>query len=167
RGQGVLLFLLLHIVSLLVASASDTKHHVRDTNSSTVYEVLEKYGFPEGLLPSTVTSYELDEDNGAFSVYLESTCTIQISNRYPIKYKSTITGYITSGEISSLKGVTVKAYLIWWTINSITVSGENLVFKVGPITRSYAISNFDENLGCISSIANILCPRSLKFRINL
>ncbi|KAI5082523.1 hypothetical protein GOP47_0002266, partial [Adiantum capillus-veneris] len=146
-----LLLSLVAISCLLILPFHSKRLHVRDSNSTTAYEILEENGFPAGLLPSTVSSYELDEDDGAFTLYLESACTVNIPNLYPIKYKSTIAGSITSGKISSLSGITVKVFFIWWSISSITVSDENLVFKVGPASASYAITNFDENPVCAES----------------
>ncbi|MCO5605000.1 hypothetical protein L7F22_059175 [Adiantum nelumboides] len=145
------LLLSLVAISLLIPAVHCSKLNVRDSNSTSAYEILEDYGFPAGLLPYTVSSYELDDDDGAFKLYLESACTVNIPNLYPIKYKSTITGYLTSGKISSLSGITVKVLFIWWSITSISVSGENLVFKVGPTSASYAMTNFDENPVCASS----------------
>eukprot|EP00250_Pteridium_aquilinum_P003746 c14045_g1_i1 orf=83-553(+) len=128
-------------------------HSTALSNTTTAYDILEENGFPAGLLPSTVSGYDLAND-GTFGLYLDAACTVKIPNLYPIKYKATITGTITTGKISSLSGITVKVLFIWWSISSITVSSENLVFKVGPATASYAITNFSENPECESSFGH-------------
>ena len=122
-------------------------------NNSTAYELLEAYGFPSGLLPETVTSYDLDEDDGSFSLSWESSCPVNIPSAYPVKYSASITGTLEPGSLSGLSGVNVKVFFIWWPISSITVSGSNLVFSVGPASASYDISNFSENPVCSSSAA--------------
>ncbi|KAH7446650.1 hypothetical protein KP509_01G066900 [Ceratopteris richardii] len=150
--------LLLHflLATSLSIFPSPQINHAADSVGTTAYDILEENGFPAGLLPSTVTDYDLDEDDGAFTLYLDSSCKVDIPNVYPIKFKSTITGDITYGKISSLKGVTVKVLFIWWTINSITVNDDALVFKVGPFSASYGISNFDENPTCVSGFRDLL-----------
>jgi hypothetical protein len=125
------------------------------SSNSTAYEVLESYGFPSGLLPDTVTSYDLDEDDGSFTVSLESSCTVKIpSSSYTIKYSATITGTLEYERLSNLSGVKVKVLFIWWPISSIAVSGSSLVFSVSIASASYDISNFSESPVCSSSASS-------------
>ncbi|KAB2616278.1 hypothetical protein D8674_022866 [Pyrus ussuriensis x Pyrus communis] len=103
----------------------------------TVYEVLEEYDSPVGILPKGVVSYELDTSTGKFSVHLNSTCTFTIDS-YKLKYKSTITGVITTDKISSLSGIQVR----------VTRSGDNLEFSVGIASAAFPIDNFYECPQC-------------------
>ncbi|KAL2652835.1 hypothetical protein R1flu_020963 [Riccia fluitans] len=111
------------------------------------YQQLVSYGFPQGLLPDSVTGYSL-EDDGHFAVYLQDKCNVYIPNEFPVVYSKTITGHLTYGALKELKGIQVKAYLLWWTINAITVSSGNLVFEVGLLTAKYPVDNFDESPAC-------------------
>lgn len=143
----------LFLVLLLLLLSLTTVSHCFSRDSSSAYDVLESYGFPSGLLPETVASYELDDD-GKFTLYLDGSCTVDIPNAYPVKYASTIKGNIASGSLTNLSGISVKVFFIWWDITAIYVSGENLVFKVGPASATYPILNFSENPVCEGSFGN-------------
>ena len=151
----VVLFVQLSLALLPIQNCRGSSNiNIIGSSNSTAYELLEAYGFPSGLLPETVTSYDLDEDDGSFSLSLESSCTVNIPGAYPVKYSASITGTLEPGSLSDLSGVNVKVFFIWWPISSITVSGSSLVFSVGPATASYDISNFSENPVCSSSSAH-------------
>ncbi|CAN6469334.1 unnamed protein product [Victoria cruziana] len=108
----------------------------------TAYEVLEEYDFPIGLLPQGVVSYALDSSTGKFAVYLNETCTFSLEGSYDIKYKSTITGYISSKKLSSLSGISVKVLFFWLNIVEVTVDGDDLEFSVGIASASFSVTNF-------------------------
>lgn len=149
----------LFLVLLPLLLSLTTVSHCFSGDSSSAYEVLESYGFPAGLLPETVTGYDLD-DNGKFTLYLDGSCTVDIPNAYPVKYASTIKGTIAYGSLTNLSGISVKVFFIWWDLTAISVSGENLVFKVGPASASYPILNFSENPVCEGSYGNPLAQVS-------
>ncbi|XP_042475895.1 uncharacterized protein LOC122057733 [Macadamia integrifolia] len=117
------------------------------TAAETVYEVLESYDFPVGLLPKGVSSYDLDTSTGKFSVYLNETCTFTIDS-YELKYKSTITGYITTDKLSELKGISVKVLFFWLSIVEVTRSDDELDFSVGIASADFPVANFDESPEC-------------------
>lgn len=113
----------------------------------TVYEVLEEYDFPIGLLPNGVTSYELDTSTGKFSVSLNSTCSFTIDS-YELKYKSTISGVIAKDKLSSLSGVQVKVLFLWLSIAEVIRDDDELEFSVGIASANFAVSNFYESPTC-------------------
>ncbi|KAM1042305.1 hypothetical protein ACFX2C_031385 [Malus domestica] len=113
----------------------------------TVYEALEEYDFPVGILPKDVVSYELDTSTGKFSVYLNSTCRFTIDS-YKLKYKSTITGIVTTGKISSLSGIEVRVLFLWLSIVSVTRDDDELELSVGIASANFPVSNFDESPTC-------------------
>ncbi|KAH7331512.1 hypothetical protein KP509_20G037300 [Ceratopteris richardii] len=117
----------------------------------TAYEVLASYGFPEGLLPKTVENsgegYVLD-DNGAFELHLERSCRFTIPGSYEVKYDSRIAGTIGSNHLRGLSGIYVHIFYMWWNIDAISVSGDDLSFQVGPFSANFPADNFDENPMC-------------------
>ncbi|KAI5064539.1 hypothetical protein GOP47_0021209 [Adiantum capillus-veneris] len=117
----------------------------------TAYEVLASFGFPEGLLPKTVENsgedYILD-GSGAFELHLEGSCRFTIPGSYEVKYDSRIAGKIESDRLHSLSGISVNIFYVWWNIDAITVSGQDLTFQVGPFSSSFPAENFDENPMC-------------------
>ncbi|KAJ8749559.1 hypothetical protein K2173_026208 [Erythroxylum novogranatense] len=115
--------------------------------TKTVYEVLEEYDFPIGILPKGITDYELDTSTGKFSVYLNSTCTFKIDS-YELKYKTTVTGVITKDKLSSLSGVQVKVLFFWLNIDQVTRDDDELEFSVGIASANFPVSNFAECPTC-------------------
>ncbi|EEF39288.1 conserved hypothetical protein [Ricinus communis] len=115
--------------------------------NSTVYEVLQDYDFPIGLLPKGVTSYELNTSTGKFSLRLNETCTFKIES-YVLKYKSKITGVIEKDKLSSLSGIQVKVLLFWLSITEVIRNDDELEFSVGIASANFPIGNFDECPTC-------------------
>ncbi|XP_073148372.1 uncharacterized protein At5g01610-like [Henckelia pumila] len=116
-------------------------------NSLTVYQVLETYGFPVGLLPIGVTDYELDSSTGEFTVYLTKTCTFTIEG-YELKYKTKITGTVSKNKISNLSGIQVKILLFWINIAEVTKNGDDIDFSVGIASADFPADNFEESPQC-------------------
>ncbi|MCO5611981.1 hypothetical protein L7F22_066241 [Adiantum nelumboides] len=117
----------------------------------TAYEVLASFGFPEGLLPKTVENAGADyvlDGSGAFELHLEGSCKFTIPGSYEVKYDSRIAGSIESDRLHSLTGISVHIFYMWWNIDAITVSGQDLTFQVGPFSSSFPAENFDENPMC-------------------
>ncbi|KAF5196127.1 pectinesterase (Protein of unknown function, DUF538) [Thalictrum thalictroides] len=113
----------------------------------TAYDVLKSYDFPAGLLPEGVTGYELDSETGKFAAYLKGSCSFSIQG-YQLRYKSTITGYISKGKLTKLKGVSVKILFIWVNIIEVSISDNDLEFSVGIASADFPIDNFDESPQC-------------------
>ncbi|PIM98398.1 hypothetical protein CDL12_29123 [Handroanthus impetiginosus] len=133
------------------------------TESRTVYEALEYYGFPVGLLPKGVRSYELDSATGKFAVYLNKTCSFSIHG-YDLKYKTKISGTISPGKIKDLKGIQVKVLLFWVNIIEVIQDGDEIELSVGIASADFAVDNFYESpqCGCGFDCVN-LGKRSARF----
>ncbi|KAL7172115.1 hypothetical protein ACSBR2_031750 [Camellia fascicularis] len=113
----------------------------------TVYQALESYGFPIGLLPVGVTGYELDPSSGKFKAYLDGTCSFKVED-YELKYKSTISGVITKNRIRNLKGISVKVLILWLNISEVIRDDDELEFSVGIASANFAVDNFEECPQC-------------------
>ena len=117
----------------------------------TAYEMLEKYGFPKGILPEGVTSYTL-RDDGSFDVHLagRGNCDFAVDGGYLLDYRRIISGKLdpSAGAIKELRGVSVKVFFVWLSIGEV-VKGENsLSFFVGPFSASFPLANFLECPRC-------------------
>lgn len=130
------LFLLLVLTITTTSSAAPT-----------VYEVLESYNFPQGILPKGVTGYELNQETGEFKVYLPETCKFTIEG-YDLQYKSTITGVISTNRLTRLKGVRVKVLLLWLNIVEVTRKDSQLQFSVGIASANFPVGGFEESPTC-------------------
>lgn len=134
---------LLLIISLSLLSSAP----LSTANPLTVYEALRSYDFPVGLLPKGVTSYELDPTTGKFSVKLNGSCSFNIDG-YALKYKSTISGTISTDKIKDLKGIEVKILFFWVNIIEVTKDKDELDFSVGIASASFPLDSFYESPQC-------------------
>lgn len=138
-----------------------------DGDKPTAYDLLEAYDFPIGLLPKGVKSYELDRENGKFYAHWDGSCSFSLEGSYELKYKSTISGYISKDKLTGLTGVSVKVLFFWLNIVEVTRRGDELEFSVGIASASFPIENFYEcpqcgcGLDCVSGQS-----RKLKFKVN-
>jgi Protein of unknown function, DUF538 len=73
-----------------------------------------------------------------------------------VRYKRTIKGTVQSGTVTDLKGVSVRILLVWVPITGVENSGDELTFSIGPISKSFPVSDFDEcpRCRCRSECAN-------------
>ncbi|KAG6512905.1 hypothetical protein ZIOFF_031044 [Zingiber officinale] len=129
-----LLLPLLFLLHFSSAAAGD--------DNLTAYQVLASYDFPPGLLPLGALGYNLDATTGAFSAYLNGSCSFSLEGSYQLHYKSTVTGVISTGRLSDLHGVSVKVLLFWVNIIEVRRLTDSLRFSVGIASADFAISNF-------------------------
>ncbi|KAH6766419.1 transmembrane protein [Perilla frutescens var. hirtella] len=130
---------LLLLLTISVAGAS--------ADQATAYEVLESYGFPQGLLPKGVMSYKLDSSTGKFSINLGKQCSFTIQG-YDLKYKTTITGTISRNRIRNLTGIQVKLLFLWVNIVEVTKDGDDLELSVGIASAGFPADGFEESPQC-------------------
>ncbi|XP_009609144.1 uncharacterized protein At5g01610-like [Nicotiana tomentosiformis] len=134
-------------IFLVLFSAASSAVAGKESQSPTVYEIIQEYDFPVGLLPKGVTRYEFNKSTGNFAVYLNKTCTFSI-NGYSLKYMSKVTGKISKDRVANLKGVQVKLLLFWINIAEVTRDGDQLDFSVGIASADFPIDNFYASPQC-------------------
>jgi len=128
--------------------------------NETVYDLLPKFGLPSGLLPNTVTDYTLSDD-GRFVVHLSDTCYIQFD--YLVYYEKTITGKLSYGSISDLKGIQVQRVFIWFNVDEIRVDlppSNSIYFQVGIINKKLNVDQFKTVHSCRNSLRSSPCQLS-------
>ncbi|GAV86120.1 DUF538 domain-containing protein [Cephalotus follicularis] len=136
---------------LILVSLSSQLHDPENSNPSPspAHAELTNYGFPIGLLPSSVQTYTLNETSGVFAVDLGGACKITLPpDNYLATYSKKVRGKIVQGRIAELEGIRVWAFFKWWSLTGIRSSGDDLVFEVGMVTAKYPSSNFDETHDC-------------------
>ncbi|CAI9756988.1 unnamed protein product [Fraxinus pennsylvanica] len=97
---------------------------------------------PDSLLPDSVTSYTLSDD-GKFVVNLKKACYIQFD--YLVYYEKKITGKLSIGSISNLKGIQVKMFFLWFDVDKIKVDllpFDSIYFTVGFINKELDVDQF-------------------------
>lgn len=138
---GFALFLLLFISIPITSSLSLS-------DAPTVFEMLPKFGLPSGLLPDCVTDYSLSDD-GRFVVHLNQTCYVEFD--YLVYYEKTVTGKLSYGSISDLKGIQVQRLFFWFNVDEIKVDlppSENIYFQVGIINKKLDVGQFKTVHSC-------------------
>ncbi|KAJ3675317.1 hypothetical protein LUZ60_004359 [Juncus effusus] len=137
--------LLLFMAFVAMISAREIKNY--EFYDPTAYELLMQLNFPIGLLPRGVQSYLFTED-GSFEVFLSGTCEFKVAGKYLLKYKRTISGTVESGTVKNLKGVSVKILFVWVPITEVDKNGDELTFHIGPFSKTFPVSDFDESPIC-------------------
>ncbi|CAK7339146.1 unnamed protein product [Dovyalis caffra] len=125
--------------------------------SPTVFEILPKFGLPSGLLPNVVTSYSLSDD-GSFTVYLEKECYVKFD--YLVYYDKKITGKLTYGSISNLKGIEVQKLFLWLDVDEIKVDlppSDSIYFQVGWINKKLDVDQFNTVHSCRAGVSSGSC----------
>ncbi|GLU07362.1 hypothetical protein SLE2022_243230 [Rubroshorea leprosula] len=140
--NAIILFVLISVSAPFVSAEEEEKDE-----KLSAYQALQQYDFPVGLLPQGVTGYELNRETGAFSAFLDETCSFPIES-YDLKYKSTIEGVISKGRITNLKGVSVKVLFFWVNIVELVRDGDEIEFSVGIASADFPIDNFFESPQC-------------------
>ncbi|GLJ16686.1 hypothetical protein SUGI_0286570 [Cryptomeria japonica] len=110
-------------------------------DEKSVYEVLESYNFPKGILPTNAQGYVLNPD-ASFQVYLDKLCSFAIEAGYQLKYQSMISGKISPGYLKNLRGISVKITFFWIDISAVELRDGQLKFYVGFISAAFPLSNF-------------------------
>ncbi|XP_050237145.1 uncharacterized protein At5g01610-like [Mercurialis annua] len=156
-SKSLLLIAFLWPITFLSTSPILSAFGYDDNLKPSAYEMLEEYNFPVGILPVGVTGYELNRETGEFSVYLNGTCKFPVES-YTLEYKSTISGIVSKGRLSNLKGVKVFVILLWINIVEVTREDDELYFSVGITSASFPVDNFEERpqCGCGLDCANKL-----------
>ncbi|KAF3329355.1 hypothetical protein FCM35_KLT04686 [Carex littledalei] len=139
------------VVAFLCLSYINSVYPYND--NITAYEMLEKYNFPKGILPTGVQSYKLSP-NGEFEVLLKSDCKFKVVGGYLLNYDNRISGKVEIGALKSLNGVKVRIFFIWIEINEVVRSNADLNFYVGPMSASFSTSSFEECPRCNSQFVD-------------
>lgn len=148
----------------LSAVATSSPATITD-DATTVYEALEDFNFPVGLIPKGAVGYDLDQTTGKFHAYLNGSCSFSLEGSYELRYKSTIGGYISKNRLTSLTGISVKILFLWLNIVEVVRRGNDLEFSVGIASASFPLDNFFEcpQCGCGLDCVN---GQVRKFKLN-
>ncbi|KAG6468444.1 hypothetical protein ZIOFF_073129 [Zingiber officinale] len=114
-SSSILLLLSLFFPSSLSAAVT-AQSSASPSNSSTVYDILQEYNLPPGILPDTVKSFSV-ASNGYFVIDLYGECYVDFE--YVVYYASRVSGFLGYDSVSNLEGVQIWSYLIWYGVSYI------------------------------------------------
>ncbi|KAL5707733.1 hypothetical protein ACHQM5_018597 [Ranunculus cassubicifolius] len=118
-------------------------------STPTVYDILNKFGLPSGLLPDSVSSYTFNESTGEFTVELPNKCYIHFD--YLVYYDKKITGTLKIGSITNLHGIEVKKLFLWLDVDEIRVDlppSDSIYFQVGFVNKKLDVDQFQTVHSC-------------------
>ncbi|KAG6510182.1 hypothetical protein ZIOFF_028191 [Zingiber officinale] len=114
-SSSLLLLLSLFFPSSLSAAVT-AQSSASPSNSSTVYDILQEYNLPPGILPDTVKSFSVTS-NDYFVIDLSGECYVDFE--YVVYYAPRMSGFLGYDSISNLEGVQIHSYLIWYGVSYI------------------------------------------------
>ncbi|KAI5002211.1 hypothetical protein ZWY2020_026861 [Hordeum vulgare] len=142
-----ILLLVAIVAILLTATAATLSRTVAPTATPTAYEMLERYGFPPGILPKGVRDYELRPD-GSFEVHFPDECKFRVDGKYDIHYNSRVAGNVHNETINGLEGIKVKVFIAWINIREVRRAGDELSLHAGAISKSFPVDVFSSSPKC-------------------
>ncbi|KAG6528781.1 uncharacterized protein LOC122041919 [Zingiber officinale] len=119
--------------------------------SSGAKDLLKKFGFPKGLLPNSAKNYSLADD-GSFQVRLKHPCYVQFTDL--VYYDEIVTGRISYGSLSGIKGIQVKKLFVWFPISSIKADEDSntIQINVGFLTETFPWKQFKDVPDCLKKL---------------
>lgn len=129
------------------------------STTPSIYEALESHGLPMGLFPKGVKNCSLDEDGG-FVVHLDQACNAKFESE--LHYNTTVSGYLSFGQIRNLSGISAKDLFLWFPVKGIRVdipSSGVIYFDVGVVFKQFSISLFETPPDCVAAAK----PSDLQF----
>lgn len=114
-----------------------------------IHDLLPQYGFPKGLIPNNVASYTISSSSGFFTIHLQSPCYVLFSDQL-VYYHTLITGTLTYGSVSTVKGIQAKELFLWLPVTGINVDRDSgiLEFFVGALSKKLPADQFQRVPGC-------------------
>ncbi|KAM0895058.1 hypothetical protein ACQ4PT_024078 [Festuca glaucescens] len=109
------------------------------------YKMLEKYGFPRGIIPQGMQSYEIQD--GFFEVHFSGDCNLRMDG-FSLHYSSRVAGNIQNGTISGLEGVKVKIVVAWVGIREVSRNGGEIRVHAGVVSKSFPAGDFSVSPQC-------------------
>ncbi|KAK4758144.1 hypothetical protein SAY87_019445 [Trapa incisa] len=118
-----------------------------------VHDLLPKYGFPRGIIPDNVKSYNLSDD-GSFEIQLDRPCYVHFDEL--VYYDRKIKGKMSYGSVSGVSGIQAKKLFIWVTVTGIKVDSSSgmIDFYVGALSEKLPAKQFEEVPQCKSKVYN-------------
>lgn len=149
-GPAITTSLILVGVTLICIILIHSTPSISSSSSSkpSVYDLLDDYNFPVGLLPQGIQDYDFNHTTGKFSIYYNRTCSFSLQNSYHVKYNPTFEGSLSDGRLFSLKGVYVRAFVVWKEVIEVLRRGDDLVFILKIWSYKFPIDYFEEETQC-------------------
>eukprot|EP00475_Leptophrys_vorax_P025834 TRINITY_DN36139_c0_g1_i1.p1 TRINITY_DN36139_c0_g1~~TRINITY_DN36139_c0_g1_i1.p1 ORF type:complete len:162 (-),score=12.05 TRINITY_DN36139_c0_g1_i1:515-1000(-) len=106
-------------------------------------KLLKTNGLPD-LLPEADIAHCTVHDDGSFSIQLKHVVTPEIHG-YPAHFSTEISGFVSSGRVTQLKGIKVFFMMAWLSIDTVLAGtcGERVYFYSSYIYKGIPLTAFD------------------------
>lgn len=104
------------------------------------HDLLPPYGFPKGLIPSTIKFYSIS-DSGEFDIHMHHSCYVQFNKL--VFYDKKIRGRIEYGSVTNVTGIQTKKLFFWVPVTGIDSSLGFLRFHTGPLSARLPAKQFE------------------------
>ncbi|XP_051217493.1 uncharacterized protein [Lolium perenne] len=129
-------------LSFLLTSSTSTAPY----NPPTVPELMDLFGLPRALLPTTARRYLLHND-GSFELFLDDVCEVEAGG-YRVLYDIRLAGSLAAGSVTGLEGVRVRVLFVWVPVTGVEVGGGVVTLSVGPLKKSFPAVGFKTSPRC-------------------
>ncbi|XP_059278395.1 uncharacterized protein LOC132032717 isoform X2 [Lycium ferocissimum] len=149
---GILIFIICYPFTISFILSPSPQPQPQPKPKPTLYDILPDYGLPRGIFPDTVESYNIDKD-GNFEVFLKTPCYVEFE--YLVYYAEKISGKLSIGSITELKGIEVKRFFFWFHVNEIRVDlpppSDSVYFQIGFVNKKLDVHQFETVHSCMNS----------------
>lgn len=130
---------------LLLSLALLFETHLAIPPTEDVHDLLPHFGFPRGLIPSSVKEYSLSED-GEFEVHMDHPCYVQFDDL--VYYDKKIKGHLSYGSVSDVTGIQAKKFFLWVPVTGIDAASGYIQFHVGALSETLPAEQFENVRVC-------------------
>lgn len=151
-NSSIFFFSLLLLITLSSEAYEDVSLTLQTDNEiDNAYDLLSKYGFPKGVLPDNVKSYNVS-DKGILRVQLQNRCTV---SSLGIRYSANIRGRLAYGSLTRVNGIRGKTeHGFWLTVVAIEVNetSNTVGFSIGGLFKDFPANELDVSPSCDATV---------------
>ncbi|XP_020679021.1 uncharacterized protein LOC110097120 [Dendrobium catenatum] len=114
-----------------------------------IHELLRDHGLPAGLLPTAVSSYNLDLETGVLEAHLDRPCYAKYDGM--VFFNETVRGNLSYGGLRGLVGLSQEELFLWLPVKEILVADPSsgvILFDMGVAHKQLSLSLFENPQDC-------------------
>ncbi|XP_020591345.1 uncharacterized protein LOC110032159 [Phalaenopsis equestris] len=118
-------------------------------DGGSIHDLLRDHGLPAGLLPTAVSSYNLDQDTGVLEAHLDRPCYAKYDGL--VFFNETVRGNLSFGGLRGLVGLSQEELFLWLPVKEILVDDPSsgvILFDMGVAHKQLSLSLFENPQDC-------------------
>lgn len=140
------------LISSSVGAAEEESLGGQLLQTTMFQDVLRLCGLPMGLFPQCISDFTI-EATGAFRLRLQSSSPCDSVFETRLRYDPEVSGRISYGKISDVRGVSAQELFLWLAVKGIRVdipSSGLIYFEVELVSKQFSLSLFETPKECRS-----------------